>query len=71
LIHPNFRLMAGYDHLRRQELRLQTRNSLEGISFGAWLRVKQFEFGYGRAQYTPGLAMHTFSAHVQFLKQHP
>lgn len=62
LIHRQFRVMLGYDHLRRQELRLQTKNGLEGLSFGAWLRVKKFEISYGRAHYGPGIASSTLSA---------
>ena len=61
LIHPNFRLLLGYDHLRRQELRLTDRGALAGFSFGAWLRVKKFEIGYGRAQYTPGFGSSSLS----------
>ncbi|WP_439556007.1 type IX secretion system protein PorQ, partial [Dyadobacter sp.] len=54
LVHKNFRLLLGYDHLRRQELRLADKAALAGFSFGFWLRVKQFEVSYGRAQYVPG-----------------
>jgi hypothetical protein len=61
LIHPNFRILLGYDHLRRQELRLADRGALAGFSFGAWLRIKQFEVGYGRAQCTPGLGSSSLS----------
>lgn len=61
MIHPNFRLMLGYDHLLRQELRLQNLGGLSGVSFGAWTRIKRFEVSYGRAQYNAGLAANTFS----------
>jgi hypothetical protein len=61
LIHRQFRVMLGYDHLRRQELRLQTTNGTEGLSFGAWLQVKKFEISYGRTQYGPGIASSTLS----------
>ena len=61
LLHPNFRVLLGYDHLRRQELRLRDRGALAGFSFGAWLRVKKFEIGYGRAQYTPGFGSSSLS----------
>jgi len=61
LLHPSFRLLLGYDHLRRQELRLTDRGALAGFSFGAWLRVKKFEIGYGRAQYTPGFGSSSLS----------
>jgi hypothetical protein len=61
LLHPNFRVLLGYDHLRRQELRLRDRGALAGFSFGAWLRIKKFEIGYGRAQYTPGFGSSSLS----------
>ena len=61
LIHPNFRVMLGYDHLRRQELRLANKGALAGFSFGAWLRIKRFEVGYGRAQYVPGFGSSSLS----------
>ncbi|GAB2788038.1 hypothetical protein GCM10027275_36040 [Rhabdobacter roseus] len=64
LIHPQFRLMVGYDHLRRQELRLQNAGGLAGISFGGWLKISRFEIGYGRAQYTAGLGSSTLSLHA-------
>lgn len=61
LAHPNFRILLGYDHLKRQELRLTNRGALAGFSFGAWLRVKRFEVGYGRAQYVPGFGSSSIS----------
>lgn len=61
LIHPSFRILLGYDHLRRQELRLTDRGALAGFSFGAWLRIKRFEVGYGRAQYVPGFGSSSLS----------
>ena len=61
LFHPKFRVLLGYDHLRRQELRLSDRGALAGFSFGAWLRIKKFEVGYGRAQYTPGFGSSSLS----------
>lgn len=61
LVHPNFRILLGYDHLRRQELRLVNRGALAGFSFGVWFRVKKFEISYGRAQYTPGFGSNSLS----------
>lgn len=68
LIHPNFRLMAGYDHLQRQELRLQNQGGLSGISFGAWLKIKRFEISYGRSQFATGLSANTFSINLGLQK---
>lgn len=61
LLHQNFRILLGYDHLRRQELRLIDRGALAGFSFGAWLKIKKFEIGYGRAQYSPGFGSSSLS----------
>ncbi|MCF0064141.1 type IX secretion system protein PorQ [Dyadobacter sp. LJ419] len=61
LLHPNFRVMLGYDHLRRQELRLSDRGALAGFSFGAWMRIKRFEVGYGRSQYVTGFGSSSLS----------
>jgi hypothetical protein len=61
LAHSNFRILLGYDHLKRQELRLVNRGALAGFSFGAWLRIKRFEIGYGRAQYVPGFGSSSIS----------
>jgi len=69
LIHPNFRILAGYDHLRRQELRLTDKGALAGFSFGAWLRIKQFEVGYGRAQYMPGIGTSSLSIVMDLRKK--
>ncbi len=51
LISPNFNLRAGYNHLRRQELRLAETSGGAGFSFGFLLRIKRFELAYTRALY--------------------
>jgi hypothetical protein len=61
LLHKNFHILLGYDHLRRQELRLTNRGALAGFSFGAWMRIKRFEVSYGRAQYVPGFGSSSLS----------
>lgn len=68
LLHPNFRLMAGYDHLQRQELRLRDQGGFSGISFGAWFKIRRFEVSYGRSQFASGLAAHTFSVNMGLQK---
>lgn len=68
LLHPKFRLMLGYDHLLRQELRLRETGGLSGISFGGWLKVKRFEFSYARSQIVAGLGVNTFGANVSLQK---
>jgi len=51
LIHRNFHIRAGYNHLIRKELRLDAKSSGAGISFGFAMHVKTFEFAYTRAIY--------------------
>lgn len=69
LLHKNFRILLGYDHLRRQELRLNQAGGFAGFSFGVWLRVKRFEISYGRAQYTPGFGSSSLSLVMNLKKQ--
>ena len=54
----NFQLRAGYNHLRRKELRLDTNSGGAGFSLGAMLRVRAFELNYGSAFFHPSGATH-------------
>lgn len=51
IFSPNFQLRFGYNHLLRQELRLQNASGGAGFSFGFMLRIKRVEFSYARALY--------------------
>ncbi len=51
LVSSNFNLRVGYNHLRRQELRLAETSGGAGFSFGFMVRVKRFELAYSRALY--------------------
>ena len=68
LLHPKFRLMLGYDHLLRQELRLRDRGSLSGVSFGAWLKISRFEVSYGHSQMVAGMGVNTFGLSASLQK---
>ena len=68
LLDKNFKILLGYDHLKRQELRLYDAGGLAGFSFGAWLRIKRFEITYGRAQYTPGFGSSSLSVMMDLKK---
>jgi hypothetical protein len=51
LFHTNFHARIGYNFLQRRELGISGQNNsqpvgLTGLSFGAMLRVKDFEFNY-------------------------
>ncbi|WP_299755037.1 type IX secretion system protein PorQ [uncultured Pontibacter sp.] len=54
----NFQLRAGYNHLRRKELRLDSKAGGAGFSLGAMLRVRSFELNYGSAFFHPSGATH-------------
>lgn len=51
LLGRSLRLRAGYNHLRRQELRAENRGGFTGFSLGAGIRVRRFAFDYGFASY--------------------
>jgi hypothetical protein len=69
LLHANFGILLGYDHLIRQELRLTDKGALAGFSLGAWLRVRKFEIGYGRSQYTPMIGTSSLSVVYDLTKK--
>lgn len=54
----NFQLRAGYNHLRRKELRLDSSAGGAGFSLGALLRVRTFELNYSSAFFHPAGATH-------------
>ena len=47
----NFMLRLGYNYRRQQEMKIASRSSLVGFSFGFGLKVFQFKIGYTRASY--------------------
>ncbi len=51
LISKNLNLLAGYNHLVRQELKLEDTAAGAGFSFGLMFRIKAFEFAYSRGGY--------------------
>lgn len=62
LIHRNFHLLAGYNHLRHQELTVRSLGGAGGFSFGANIRLKQFGFSLSRSTLTTGKGYFNFSA---------
>ncbi|GAB4409962.1 MAG: hypothetical protein OHK0039_13990 [Bacteroidia bacterium] len=68
LLGDFMRLRAGYNHLRRQELRSQNRSGVTGFSFGGGIRARRFAFDYGFGAY--GLSntffVHQFSLILNF-----
>ncbi|MCC9138735.1 type IX secretion system protein PorQ [Pontibacter silvestris] len=58
LFSKNFQVRAGYNHLRRKELRLSNTSGGAGFSVGAMLRVRSFELSYGSAFFHPSGGSH-------------
>ena len=63
LIHRNVNLLAGYNHMRRQESRLATGSGAAGLSFGVGVQAKGFQLTYARALATPTVGG---SSHLSF-----
>ncbi|MDX2247849.1 MAG: type IX secretion system protein PorQ [Bacteroidia bacterium] len=63
LLGKSLRLRAGYNHLRRQELRSENRGGFTGFSLGAGIRAKRFAFDYGYTSYgiSSDFNVHQFS----------
>jgi hypothetical protein len=51
IFSKNFQLRAGYNHLQRRELRIENTSAGAGLSFGAMLRISEFQLDYTRAYY--------------------
>lgn len=47
----SFSLRMGYNYRRRQEMKVDTRMSTVGFSWGFAVKISRFEFHYGRADY--------------------
>ena len=47
----NFSVRFGYNYHRRKELKVDTKASTVGFSWGFGFRIKQFQFNYSRATY--------------------
>lgn len=72
ILSKNFQVRAGYNHLRRRELRLDSPSGGAGFSLGAMVRVRAFELNYGSAFFHPSGATHyiTVSTNTRmFLKK--
>jgi len=51
LLSDNFQFLIGYNHKRKQELRLEEAGGAAGLSYGIMLKVKRFQFRFSRATY--------------------
>lgn len=64
MFSPNFQLRVGYNHLLRQELKLEKASGGAGFSFGFMFKVKRFEFAYARALYHVAGGSNTFQINM-------
>ncbi|MCB0762221.1 MAG: type IX secretion system protein PorQ [Flavobacteriales bacterium] len=62
----NIRIGAGYNYRRRQELKVEERPGLAGISFGAGVSIRRFEISYARSAYHIAEASNTFTVRRSF-----
>jgi hypothetical protein len=51
LLSKGFNIRAGYNHMRRQELRSLNRGGLAGFSFGAGIKIKMFRLDYALSSF--------------------
>lgn len=51
IISDGFQFLIGYNHLRRQELKVNDKGYGAGFSFGMKVAIKQFEIRYSHATY--------------------
>jgi len=51
LLNKNFQLLFGYNHKRKQELRLATRGGGAGFSYGLMIQIRKFRLRFSRATY--------------------
>lgn len=58
------RIGFGYNHQRRQEMKVSTKKGVTGFSFGVGIKIKQFEFGFARGRYHLAGASNHFSVAV-------
>ena len=61
LIHKNFNLLFGYNHLRRKEFLISELGGVAGFSFGADIRIKQLALSISHATLASGSGQTTFS----------
>ncbi|WP_370089882.1 type IX secretion system protein PorQ [Ekhidna sp.] len=51
LLSDNFHVLIGYNHKRKQELRLEDTGGGAGLSYGLMVKVKRIELRFSRATY--------------------
>jgi hypothetical protein len=66
LFGPNFMVRLGYNYRRRQELAVDVKPGLSGVSFGIGMKVSRVILSYSYAQFNPAGASNTFSLAMRF-----
>ncbi len=61
LLSKNINVRFGYNHLVRQELKLEDTAGGAGFSFGLMFRIRAFEFSYARCGYHAAGGSNSFS----------
>lgn len=61
ILTKNFQVRAGYNHLRRKELKLDNAGGMAGFSLGTLLRIRGFQLEYARAYYHAAGATNFFT----------
>ena len=61
MLGTSLRLRIGYNHMRRQEMRIPTRSGMAGFSFGAGINISKFRVDYSLANYHVAGSSHQFS----------
>ncbi len=61
-----FSVNLGYNHQRRQEMKLVDKAGISGFSYGIGINLKKFYFGYGRANYHLANASNNISVRINF-----
>lgn len=64
VLSRNISIFAGYNHLVRQELKLQQTSGGAGFSYGFKWKTKTFQFAYGRGAYHIAGASHMLSLNM-------
>ena len=64
VLSQNISVMAGYNHLIRQELKLKQTAGSAGFSYGFLFKTKKLVFSYGRGAYHVAGAAHVLSLNV-------
>jgi len=62
----SFQVRAGYNYMRRQELKLDTRAAMVGFSWGFGLKISGIAISYGRASYHLAGATNHFTLSTDF-----